>query len=529
MRRISQVAALLALPSLLAAQEPPRPTPVQNPAPAAADSARAPALPQPSVGPPIEKIATATQMSTTPLGSILSVQELPDGRVLVNDGQRRRLLLMDSTLQHFEVVLDSLAEVANTYGTRPGALLPYKGDTTLFVDPASYAMIVIDPAGKPVRVRSVWRAQEAGMISSPFFGIPGIDAQGRIVYRMQALPAPPTVAPPAGIPWIPSFPDSAFIVAVDIDTRKLDTIAAFRIPKQDMRARRDAEGRIMIDQVVNPMPLTDDWAVLPDGTVAILRGLDYRIDYLNPDGSWSSSPKLPYEWVRMLEDDKERFADSVRTSLQNQILNQWASQVIRWVNMYSRDYPEGFTVPPGFVPQPGFPRDWILPPGVTFPENYVYACAPGQSPPAGGGMPGMAMPMPMPGAAAPAGAAAPGGAPQQPPCMPAPVFFSSGVTPPMPQPRMIHVLPASDLPDYKPPIAVNALRADMEGNLWIRANQAKPVPGGPVYDIVNRQGELVTRYQLPPGYTIVGFGRGRVVYLSMRDATGLKLARVRLR
>jgi hypothetical protein len=34
---------------------------------------------------------------------------------------------------------------------------------------------------------------------------------------------------------------------------------------------------------------------------------------------------------------------------------------------------------------------------------------------------------------------------------------------------------------------------------------------------------------LPVGYTLVGFGRDKVVYLSVRDASGLKLARVRLR
>lgn len=59
---------------------------------------------------------------------------------------------------------------------------------------------------------------------------------------------------------------------------------------------------------------------------------------------------------------------------------------------------------------------------------------------------------------------------------------------------------------------------------------AKPGPGAPVvYDLVNRRGELFDRIQLPPGYTLVGFGPGRVVYLSMRDATGMHLARVRLR
>jgi sugar lactone lactonase YvrE len=73
------------------------------------------------------------------------------------------------------------------------------------------------------------------------------------------------------------------------------------------------------------------------------------------------------------------------------------------------------------------------------------------------------------------------------------------------------------------------VRADADGNLWIRSIPAKPIPGGPVYDIVSRKGELLSRLQLPPGYTLLGFGKDRVVYLSMRDANGIHLARVRLR
>ena len=88
---------------------------------------------------------------------------------------------------------------------------------------------------------------------------------------------------------------------------------------------------------------------------------------------------------------------------------------------------------------------------------------------------------------------------------------------------------ASELPDYRPPFSGGAVRPDADGNLWIRTIQPKPIPGGPVYDIVSRQGELVDRLQLPQGYQPVGFGKGKVVYLQMRDASGTHLARVRLR
>lgn len=510
--------ALSLAPAAAHAQD--RPMPMPAPVPAAADSAAAAPEP-PLIGPPIQQIATASFLSQEPLGSIMSVYELPGGRLLVNDGMRRRLLLMDTALTTVGVVLDSLSAVANTYGTRPGALLPYRGDTTLFVDPASYAMVVIDPDGQVVRVRSVWRVQDVGMLGSSFFGVPGVDARGRIVYRIRAMPAPPKVAPPSGIPYIPPEPDSAFVIAVDIETRRIDTLASIRVPKQDLRVRRDVEGRFMIESVVNPLPLTDDWAVLPDGRVAIARGLDYRIEYLSPDGSITSSPKLPYEWQRMAEDDKDRMVDSVRTVLQNNMASQYVTSLIRWVNQYNRNYPPDLAVPENYRLPPGLPRDWILPQGVQFPESYMYACPPGVEP----------SPMAMGGGGAPVpvanttGGAAPGAAP----CAPAPITFSSGQTPPMPRMRTVHVLPAGDLPDYRPPFPASTMRADMEGNLWIRTNPTRPTRGGPVYDIISPEGELVTRYQLPPGYTIVGFGRDRVVYLSMRDPTGLKLARVHLK
>ena len=48
-----------------------------------------------------------------------------------------------------------------------------------------------------------------------------------------------------------------------------------------------------------------------------------------------------------------------------------------------------------------------------------------------------------------------------------------------------------------------------------------------MYDIVNRQGMLVDRIQIPGGTHIVGFGPG-VVYLVSREGVGSKLARARI-
>ena len=520
------------VPILLALAQTPPPVTQQQPQQTA---------PRPMPGPQIQRIATASALSTEPLGVINSVRELPDGRVLVNDGVRRRLLIMDTTLTKVEVVLDSLSDIANTYGTAQGALIPYRGDSTLFVDRASHAIVVLDPQGRMARVRSVWRVEHAPWFTnnSGSFGWPGVDRKGRIVYRIPARPAPPKVAPPSGVPWIPQEPDSAFIIAMNLETRTADTLGYIRIPRQESRVRQTPTGGFNFEMVANPLPSTDEWAILPDGTVAFVRWRDYRVEYLNPDGTLTSGQKLPYDWQRLNDDDKQRVVDSVKTVLQRQAVNSYVSSMIRWVNMYGRDYPANFTVPEGFVPTPGFAKDWILPKGVTFPQNYIYACAPGQEPPNMNAMMQQAMSMvmveggrvqvsgPPPGMVPPA----PGGATPAsgvPTCLPAPTTFGGNV-PPMPTMRQVHVVDPLDLPDYKPPIATGAVRADMDGNLWIRIVPPRPIPGGPVYDIVNRQGELVARYQTPPGYTIVGFGKDKVVFLSMRDAKGIHLARVRLK
>ncbi|HEY7394752.1 MAG TPA: hypothetical protein VH559_07905 [Gemmatimonadaceae bacterium] len=474
-------------------------------------------------GPPIRRIATASALSKDPLGSVTAVREVGGGRVLVNDGARRRLLLMDSTLKTISVVLDSLSETANFYGARPGTLLPYRSDSSLFVDPASYALLLLDGNGNIARVRSVPRVEDVFYFSgmNPTYGWPGVDAKGRIVYRMPARPAPPKVAPPAGVPWIPPDPDSAFIVGIDLETRKLDTLGVIRTPKQDYQVRLMESGGFSISVATNPLPSTDDWAVLPSGELAFVRGRDYRVEYLHADGQLTSSEKLPFEWQRLADEDKQKLVDSVKTAQRRTMMQSYVSALIRWVNMYNRQYPPGFKVEEGFVLQQGLQKEWKLPEGVKFPANYIYACAPGVEP---------TMTPPVGGAPVAAVASGPPGAPAgTPSCIPSPIMIGGGMTPPAPTLRDVSVLPASDLPDYRPPIGAGATRADADGNLWIRTIPAKPIPGGFVYDIVNPSGALVDRLQTPPGYTIVGFGVGKVVYLQMRDAMGIHLARVRLK
>ena len=539
---------------------------------------------------PIRRISTATAVSKDRVTSINGVRELPDGRVLLNDGTGRRLLLLDSNLVVERVVLDSVSEREDTYGTRQGALIAHRGDSSLFIDPNSLALLVIDPAGNIARVRSVPRAQDVGRYTSGAGNNLFTDARGRLIYRMNARPAEPAVRPPRGVPYVPQQPDSAFIVALDMDTRKLDTLGAVRLPKQEFSVRVSPNGGWNFDDVINPIPVEDAWAVLSDGAVAFVRWIDYRVDYLNPGGNWSSSEKLPYDWQPVSQADKERIVDSVKTVQGRNLRTAFATSVIRYVNTYGKKYPAGFTAPEGYRPPNGFLKEWTFPQGVNFPATYIYGCARDEEPqeipieadsadaardtsaagrqgpprdgplgqrggagapgqrggglPAGGQRGGAAPgggqrgaggpPGEQRGAGGPPGQRPEGGFPGQPGARTRPSCIPQAIpnlarVPDPPTMRDVSVIDARKLPDFRPPFTSGAVRADYDGNLWIRTVPTRPTPGGPVYDIVSREGKLVDRLQVPPGYQLAGFGRGKVVFLTVRDREGVHLARVRLR
>src|SRR5580692_8523526 len=73
--------------------------------------------------PPIRPIGPVVATAMEPLAGGLTLRVLSDGRVLVNDRQARRLLLLDSTLALAYVVLDTTAGQARNYGEgAPGAI-----------------------------------------------------------------------------------------------------------------------------------------------------------------------------------------------------------------------------------------------------------------------------------------------------------------------------------------------------------------------------------------------------------------------
>ncbi len=297
------------------------------------------------LGPPIRQIATASAVSTEPFRMIATVRELPGGRVLVNDPDARRLVVLDSMMVVSKVVLDTGMMPAQPYGRHGGTLLPYRGDSSLFFA-QSEILLVIDPQGNVARVRSYPRrrfdVQDWGAMGESSYGLPGVDAQGRLIHSVRTwFDWSPT--PPRGRAYTSENPDSMLVVGMHLDTWTLDTIAKVKATEAYAQVHKRRNGSFKYTPVFVPIRRGDQFAVLSDGALALVRSLDYHIDYINTDGTRSSSAKLPYAWEPLNDTDKKRLVDSLRTAI-DVLASQWyTTAMIRWINQYGkRRLPEGF-------------------------------------------------------------------------------------------------------------------------------------------------------------------------------------------
>jgi hypothetical protein len=280
----------------------------------------------------VREVPAPVAVSTDSLGVRLSVRALSDGRVMVNDIQRFRVLIYDKSLQHFTAALDSSGTsgtLGNSGVSIPSAhLIAMPADSTMYLDIASRSLLTIDPNGKVAHVTALPRPQDIVTLSVGYiYGTPTLDAKGRLVYQgtppnqnkalielNQKIMIEKTATAPGAI-------DSAPIVRADFDTRKVDTIATVKIVQQyaSVVASRDERGNLTQKLTVNPTQTADEWGLLPDGTIAILRSHDYHMEWVDPDGTRRTSPKMPFDWKRLTDDGKQHVIDSIKPLLEKQM------------------------------------------------------------------------------------------------------------------------------------------------------------------------------------------------------------------
>jgi hypothetical protein len=256
--------------------------------------------------------AAEAESAPNVVASVASFRATSSGHVFINDVLRRQVVLLDSTLRLMKVVTDVNGTQAH-YGNGATGMFAYRGDSTLFLSGASLSLVVMDASGAVGRAMAPPRPSDFGQLVGGAAGIPALDARQRLVYRGAGPSIQERVrlgklgkAPP---------PDSAVLVRFDFRTRSLDTVTYVRIYTQRIVPKVVQQGKMAttwMSQILNPMPTVDDWAVLSDGTIAVLRGQDYHVDFFDSDDVRSTGKKIPLAWRHLSADDKAAVLDSSR-------------------------------------------------------------------------------------------------------------------------------------------------------------------------------------------------------------------------
>jgi hypothetical protein len=402
----------------------------------------------------VRKLGPTVRTSAITFGGVQHVRRLSDGRVLVNDPSRRQVLMLDSMLANPVVVIDSVGGRDNSYGMRQSGIVAYKADSTFFVDPTSSTLLLIDPKGKIAKVMSMPTNAVSYLASPNSYGYPGYSDAFGLVFRMQTggfhynRPMPPEGAPAIVV----KYEDSVAVVGLKLSTRRGDTLVKYGTGQvQTMRISWNNYNNESGNELWMP---SNDWAMMSDGSIALLSGREYRLRFVDSTREKTDAPRLPFTWDHNPDDEKMRIADSINAGREKNYQERVAA--------YEKAQAALKSGTPAAPSRPGEP------PRPTGPSR------------------------------------------------------------PPTRPDMVSM---TDVPDYFPAYerSSNSFRADEDNRLWIRPRPPKSVSGGPIYDIVNRQGELVDRVQLPSGRTLIGFGPGGIVYLLARDAGATRIEQARFK
>ncbi|MCC6245475.1 MAG: 6-bladed beta-propeller, partial [Gemmatimonadaceae bacterium] len=206
--------------------------------------------------------------------AIGSVLELRDGQVLVADLQTPavQLLSKDGRLVR---TIGAKGAGPGEY-TEPRSILAHAGDSIVVVDRGQRRVIVLTPSvviSRTMLLPEIMQASANDLRS---------DGRGALFFLKSAFLR--DSVPQANVPlrrW--RFGQAA-----------ADSLAALRPPAMKRTVTKDKNGREMSfsARLVDFSP-QDDWAVAPDGAIAIIRAVPYRVEWLLPSGQRVTGPIQP--------------------------------------------------------------------------------------------------------------------------------------------------------------------------------------------------------------------------------------------
>jgi hypothetical protein len=177
-----------------------------------------------------------------------------------------------------------------------GRIVPIPGDSSLMHDGRNVRYLYIGPDVKPGETfrlpDNIW-VKIGGRGSVPRAS----DSRGNLFFES----SPVTVIRGGQ----PNFPlDSTAVTRYDRRAMRLDTIAFVQLDKANVVVQALARGTSTRFGAL-AFPTRDDWTVMPDGGLAVVRAADYHIDRYAPTGTKTSGPAVRTTPVVVDEAEKE--------------------------------------------------------------------------------------------------------------------------------------------------------------------------------------------------------------------------------
>lgn len=244
--------------------------------------------------PAVRGLAAPTATWEEPFSSVRGLRELADGRVLVLDQRELSIVLVDFA-RRTATTLGRQGRGPGEY-TLPVRLLAGAGDTTVAIDmDGNRALVFVGDRVSSGALPS--RGTRAGL---PVLARPSdqFDARGRLYSEV-------TLVERRG--GQPVVRDSAGVERLDRATGRRDTVAvryarAFSPllpPVSPSAVAPGAPARAARRPGQLPFASQDQWAVSPDGRVAVVSVEPYRVRIHAPDGGVVTGPLLPHAPVRV--------------------------------------------------------------------------------------------------------------------------------------------------------------------------------------------------------------------------------------
>lgn len=223
---------------------------------------------------------------------ISGLRELRDGRVVVSDGAEQRVVVLSADLRQGDA-LGRVGRGPREY-VNPDAVLPWLGDSSLIVDPGASRVLVLDPAGTIVGERSA-TVEMRGFAFAPSFR--AADAHGWLYY----------LGIPARVRGVAS--DTAPLIRTRLDRVAADTVAWVRRPVAPTASQQQG-GQVTFRRArPDPFAVRDAWGVASDGSVAVVRGGDYRVEWFRDGRRVAQGPVIRVNRITVTQADLDQLED----------------------------------------------------------------------------------------------------------------------------------------------------------------------------------------------------------------------------